>query len=127
MYRKYLPVILLPFLMLSSCGKESSESKFKKATGIELPEGFTVMNESRVETGGEEYNLVYEVRLSLEGMPKFSKDIRSSHTFSAKGKEDTNVWVQKGNGYSFYLTEKGIYYSVTVDTISRIVTYNEAG
>lgn len=120
-------VLCVVVLFLSSCGyRTPTETRFKNVCDIKLPKGTTVLKDNYIEAG-KEYGIRYNLQLTNEGMKEFVQRIRESKDFSTSQMATNEKWIQKGNGYSFYLAKDNIFHQVEVDTVSRTIFYIEQG
>lgn len=120
-------VLCVVVLFLSSCGyRKPTETRFKEVCAIKLPEGTTVLKNQYIEAG-KEYGIRYNLQLTNEGIRQFAQAIRESKDYSPAQMATNEKWIQKGNGYSYYLAKDNIFHQVEVDTISRTIFYIEQG
>ncbi len=120
-------VLCVVVLFLSSCGyRTPTETRFKEVCAIKLPEGTTVLKNQYIEAG-KEYGIRYNLQLTNEGIRQFAQAIRESKDYSTAQMATNEKWIQKGNGYSFYLAKDNIFHQVEVDTVSRTIFYIEQG
>lgn len=125
MYRNCVRFFLL-CIVFASCSDKSGRSRLEHISGLKLPAELDVIKDEYVDTG-KDFGLKYEVRLKPGDISAFTSQIRASKRYKKTGFSDNGVWQLSGMGYSFYLAKGGAYYTIDLDTISRILVYHEQG
>ena len=114
------------FLFITSCSEKKSRDRFEDAWGIALPEDVEVLKDEFIDAG-KDYGIQFNVQLGPEDRRKCAASIRGSKLFIVDTTEKSNAWQPTSRGFRFFLAKDGISYSIEVDTVSGLVTYNELG
>lgn len=109
-------------LLCTSCEmRTSSEERFETNVGFRLPSDKTILKDE-YEDMLQDYAIIYEVELSEESNQQLASKLRTQ----IGSKDQHCAWSLSNNGF-YFRCEKGLtIYTVSYDTMSRKLTYNEA-
>ena len=120
------------FMVGCNYGLTPSSERLQKAARVQLPEGSQVLRDEYQDMG-QDYVVYYDIKLRNDSIAKFIKSIQNSGVYSSEGQpmstfqESNNfrIWYRTGNRYEFEGKLERVLYSISLDTSTCIMKYEE--
>lgn len=107
-----------------------SNERIETVADIKLPEHFTVLHDEYKDMD-QDYCVYYTIRFDKKSSRELTHGIRKSRFYNAIISPDSlpngnhTIWCKSLNGYRFHKKKGLVFYTVEVDTVSKLLNYEE--